>query len=82
MTSDLRDLYQEVIFDHYRKPRNCRALIDANHKAEGYNPLCGDKVTIYLKFADGIIEDFSFEGAGCSIATASSSLLTQARTGM
>jgi nitrogen fixation protein NifU and related proteins len=81
MTSDLRDLYQEVIFDHYKKPRNCRALMDANHKAEGYNPLCGDKVTIYLKVADGIIEDVAFEGAGCAIATASASLMTEALKG-
>ena len=81
MTSDLRDLYQEVIFDHYRKPRNCRALIDANHKAEGYNPLCGDKVTIYLKVADGIIEDAASEGAGCAIATASAAPLAEALKG-
>jgi SUF system FeS assembly protein, NifU family len=81
MTSDLRDLYQEVIFDHYRKPRNCRALADANHHAQGYNPLCGDKVSVYLKVSDGIIEDVAFEGAGCAIATASASLMTEALKG-
>lgn len=81
MTSELRDLYQEVIFDHYRKPRNRRALMDASHKAEGYNPLCGDKVTIYLKVAGGIIDDVTFEGAGCAIATASASLMTEALKG-
>ena len=81
MTSDLRDLYQEVIFDHYKRPRNCRHLDPASHHAEGYNPLCGDKVTIYLKVDNGIIEDVAFEGAGCAIATASASLMTEALKG-
>jgi len=81
MTSDLRDLYQEVIFDHYKKPRNCRPLADANHHAQGYNPLCGDKVSVYLKVSDGVIEDVAFEGAGCAIATASASLMTEALKG-
>jgi len=81
MTSDLRELYQELIFDHYKRPRNCRALAGANHRAEGYNPLCGDKVTIYLKVEDGVIKDATFEGAGCAIATASASLMTEALKG-
>lgn len=81
MTSDLRELYQELIFDHYKRPRNCHALPDANHRAEGYNPLCGDKVTIYLKVEDGVIKDATFEGAGCAIATASASLMTEALKG-
>lgn len=81
MTSDLRDLYQEVIFDHYKRPRNCRHLDPASHHAEGYNPLCGDKVTIYLKVDHGVIEDVAFEGAGCAIATASASLMTEALKG-
>jgi nitrogen fixation NifU-like protein len=79
--SDLRELYQEMIFDHYRAPRNCRALADANHMAEGYNPLCGDQVTVYLKVENGVIEDLSFSGSGCAISTASASLMTEALKG-
>ncbi|HEY3459401.1 MAG TPA: SUF system NifU family Fe-S cluster assembly protein [Casimicrobiaceae bacterium] len=81
MTTDLRDLYQEVIFDHYKRPRNNRTLTKANHHAEGHNPLCGDKVTIYLKVEDGIIEDVTFEGSGCAIATASASMMTETLKG-
>jgi nitrogen fixation protein NifU and related proteins len=81
MTSDLRDLYQEVIFDHYKRPRNCRHLDPASHHADGDNPLCGDKVTIYLKVDNGVIEDVAFEGVGCAIATASASLMTEALKG-
>lgn len=79
--SDLRDLYQEVIFDHYRKPRNCHVLDCANHKADGHNPLCGDQVTVYLKIENGVIEDLSFSGSGCAISTASASLMTEALKG-
>ena len=79
--SDLRDLYQEVIFDHYRKPRNCHVLDCANHKADGHNPLCGDQVTVYLKIEHGVIEDLSFSGSGCAISTASASLMTEALKG-
>lgn len=79
--SDLRDLYQEVILDHYRKPRNSRPLAGANRKAEGFNPLCGDRLTLYLKLKDGVIEDASFEGSGCAISTASASLLTESIKG-
>jgi nitrogen fixation protein NifU and related proteins len=79
--SELRDLYQEVIFDHYRKPRNYHALADANHVAQGHNPLCGDQVTIYLRVEDDVIEDLSFEGTGCAISTASASLMTDALKG-
>ena len=79
--SDLRDLYQEVIFDHYKRPRNRGVLEEASHRAEGYNPLCGDRVTIYLKVEDGIVRDATFEGAGCAIATASASLMTEALKG-
>ena len=81
MTSDLRDLYQEVIFDHYKRPRNNRALEEANHHAQGHNPLCGDKVTIYVKVDDGVIQDVAFEGSGCAIATASASMMTEALKG-
>src|SRR5437879_3147402 len=74
---DLRDLYQEVIIDHYRKPRNFHALGDANRKVEGFNPLCGDRLTLYLKLERGVIQDISFEGMGCAISTASASLMTE-----
>jgi nitrogen fixation NifU-like protein len=79
--SDLRDLYQEVIIDHSRRPRNFGRLEQANHRAEGYNPLCGDKLTVYLKVDDGVIHDAKFEGAGCAISTASASLMTEALKG-
>ncbi len=74
--SDLSDLYQEVILDHNRRPRNFHALADASHTAEGYNPLCGDRLTLYLKVADGVISDVAFEGAGCAISKASASMMT------
>ena len=79
--SDLRDLYQEVIFDHYKKPRNCHALADANHVAHGHNRLCGDKLTVYLQVEGDVIKDLSFEGTGCAISTASASLMTDALKG-
>lgn len=79
--NDLRELYQETILDHYRQPRNLGRLADANRTAEGYNPLCGDKVTLYLKVEDGVIRDARFEGAGCAIATASASLMTESIKG-
>ena len=79
--SELRDLYQEVIFDHNRRPRNFGRLEGANRQAEGFNPLCGDKLTLYLKVNDGVVEDVSFEGLGCAISTASASLLTEALKG-
>ena len=79
--SDLNDLYQEVILDHNRRPRNFHALADASHTAEGYNPLCGDRLTLYLKVAGGVVADVSFEGAGCAISKASASLMTDAIKG-
>lgn len=79
--SELRDLYQEVIFDHYKKPRNYHALADANHIAHGHNRLCGDQVTLYLHVEGDVIQDVSFEGAGCAISTASASLMTEALKG-
>jgi nitrogen fixation protein NifU and related proteins len=79
--SELRDLYQQVIFDHNRRPRNFGTLAGANRQAEGFNPLCGDKLTLYLKVNQGVVEDVSFEGAGCAISTASASLLTEALKG-
>jgi nitrogen fixation NifU-like protein len=79
--SDLRDLYQEVIFDHYKRPRNRHALEHASHEAEGHNPLCGDDVKVYLDVEGGVIRDAAFEGGGCAIATASASLMTEALKG-
>jgi len=77
----LRDLYQEVILDHNRRPRNFHAIADASHTAEGYNPLCGDRLTLYLKVDGGIVTEVSFEGAGCAISKASASLMTDAVKG-
>jgi len=75
---DLKDLYQEVIVDHNRSPRNFHRLEGANRTADGFNPLCGDRLTLYMRVSDqGIIEDVSFEGSGCAISTASASLMTE-----
>ena len=79
--SDLSTLYQEVILDHAKRPRNFHIIENADHKANGYNPLCGDKVTIYLKLVDDRIADISFEGTGCAISTASASILTETLKG-
>jgi len=79
--SDLRDLYQDVIFDHYKKPRNYHALPCANHVAHGHNRLCGDQITVYLQLDGDVIRDLSFEGTGCAISTASASLMTDALKG-
>lgn len=79
--SDLRDLYQEVIFDHYKHPRNFHRIEGADRVAEGYNPLCGDTVKVYLKVENGIVTDVGFEGCGCAISTASASLMTEAVKG-
>lgn len=80
--SDLRELYQEVILDHSRKPRNHHALEMANRHAEGYNALCGDRVTVHLVMEEGIVKDIAFEGTGCAISTASASLMTEAVKGL
>jgi nitrogen fixation NifU-like protein len=79
--SDLMDLYQELILDHNKRPRNRGRLDEANHEAEGYNPLCGDRVTITVLVRDGVIEDVRFEGTGCAISTASASLMSEAIKG-
>jgi nitrogen fixation protein NifU and related proteins len=81
MTSDLSDLYQETIIDHSKRPRNKGALDHPTHRAEGYNPLCGDRVTIEIKIENGQITGVGFEGAGCAISTASASLMTEALRG-
>lgn len=78
---ELRELYQEMILDHYKNPRNFHKLDGANRQAEGYNPLCGDKVTIYVLLDGDTIQDISFEGSGCAICTASTSLMTEALKG-
>ena len=75
------DLYQETILDHSKRPRNHHSLMDANRKAEGYNPLCGDKLKLYLKMEGDVVKDASFEGAGCAISTASASLMTESLKG-
>ena len=80
MSSDLDDLYQEVILDHNRRPHNFRVIEDGQ-RAEGFNPLCGDRVTVYLRVKDGRIEDVSFKGSGCAISKASASLMTDALKG-
>jgi nitrogen fixation protein NifU and related proteins len=74
--SELSDLYQEVILDHNRQPRNYHKIEGAHRKAEGYNPLCGDQLTVYVQLEDGVIRDISFEGSGCAISKASASLMT------
>jgi nitrogen fixation NifU-like protein len=79
--SDLHDLYQETIIDHSKRPRNKGALPHATHSADGYNPLCGDKVSIALQIENGHITGVSFQGSGCAISTASASLMTEAMKG-
>ncbi len=79
--TDLQDLYQELILDHGRRPRNFRPLDGATRIAEGYNPLCGDKVKIFVKMDGDIVKDISFEGAGCAISTASASIMTETLKG-
>jgi len=79
--SDLRALYQEVILDHNRHPHNFRAMPAADHRAQGFNPLCGDRVTLFLKLEGDRILDASFQGSGCAISTASASILTDSIKG-
>ena len=77
----VHDLYQEIILDHSKRPRNCHPMEDANRKAEGYNPLCGDKLKLFLKMEDDVVKDVSFVGSGCAISTASASLMTESLKG-
>jgi len=74
--SDLRELYQQVILDHNRSPRNFHRMDDATRMVEGFNPLCGDRYTVYVKLENNVIKDISFEGAGCAISKASASVMT------
>jgi nitrogen fixation NifU-like protein len=81
LISDLQELYQEVILDHNKNPRNFRSLPDANRSAEGHNPLCGDHVTIFLHLEGDVIRDISFQGSGCAISKASASMMTASLKG-
>src|SRR5688500_12114721 len=81
MFDELQELYQQVIIDHSRSPRNYYKLDVANRVAEGHNPLCGDRVTVYLLLENGIIRDVSFQGEGCAISKASASMMTEAVKG-
>lgn len=79
--SDLRELYQEVILDHHKRPRNFRRIEGASRHIEGHNPLCGDRVTVYVKVEGDRVADVAFEGSGCAISTASASMMTEALKG-
>jgi nitrogen fixation NifU-like protein len=79
--SDMRELYQEVILDHNKRPRNCYVMDCATRSADGHNPLCGDTVKVYLQIKDGVIEEISFQGEGCAICTASTSIMTESVKG-
>ena len=79
--SELRELYQELVLDHNRRPRNFQKLAGANRTAEGYNPLCGDQITVYVRLEDGVVRDVSFQGSGCAIATAAASMMTESVKG-
>lgn len=78
---DLRELYQELILEHSKAPRNYRALTAADHKAEGYNPLCGDRFTVSVQMEGDSIQDIAFQGSGCAISKASASMMTQSVKG-
>jgi nitrogen fixation NifU-like protein len=78
---ELRELYQETILDHSKRPRNFGALEEASHRAEGHNPLCGDRVTVFLRVEGGVIHEVRFQGVGCSISTASASIMTETLRG-
>ncbi len=79
--AELRDLYQEVILEHSKAPRNFKKLANANHRAEGFNPLCGDRFTVYIDLEGDKVRDISFEGSGCAISKASASMMTQSVKG-
>jgi nitrogen fixation NifU-like protein len=81
MTSDLTSLYQEVILDHNKKPHNFRRLEEATQRAEGYNPLCGDKITVHVEMDGDVVKEVAFEGSGCAISKASASMMTESVKG-
>lgn len=78
---NLRELYQEIILDHSKSPRNFGEMLRSSHKAEGYNPLCGDRLTLFLRVENDVVEDARFKGSGCAISTASASMMTEAVKG-
>lgn len=78
---ELRDLYQEMILDHSKRPKNFGELAGANRQAEGYNPLCGDRETVYVRLEDDVLKDVGFRGQGCAISTASASMMTESLKG-
>ena len=78
---DLSALYQEVILDHNRRPRNFAVLKDADHQSEGFNPLCGDRVTVFVKLNGSVVDEISFQGSGCAISMASASIMTESLKG-
>ncbi|MHB8338443.1 MAG: Fe-S cluster assembly sulfur transfer protein SufU [Ignavibacteriaceae bacterium] len=82
MDAELKELYQQVILDHNKNPRNFRKIENANHFAEGYNPLCGDRLNIYVELEGGTIKDISFQGSGCAISKASASLMSSIVKGL
>ncbi len=75
--AELRELYQDIILDHYKKPRNFHRLAHANRQADGHNPLCGDKLSVFIHIEDGVVRDIGFIGAACAISTASASMMTE-----
>jgi nitrogen fixation NifU-like protein len=79
--SDLRELYQEVILDHHKRPRNFRKLEHANRQADGFNPLCGDRISVYMQIEGDTVRDIGFVGTGCAISTASASMMTESLKG-
>ena len=81
MFDDLTELYQQLILDHSKSPRNFRVLPDANRRAQGHNPLCGDRYTIYAKMEGDVLKELSFQGSGCAISKASASILTESLKG-
>lgn len=80
--SELRDLYQELIVDHSKRPRNFGKLEGADYEATGYNPLCGDKITVYLRLENDVVKEIAFHGSGCAISTASASMMTERYKGL
>ncbi len=81
LMSDLRDLYQDLILDHTKRPRNFGQMENANCRADGHNPLCGDKLTVFLDVENGVVKDVRFQGSGCAISTASASMMTESIKG-
>lgn len=81
MNEELRDLYQDIIVEHSKRPRNFRSLSEASRHADGYNPLCGDQITVFLTLDGDVVRDVAFQGAGCAISTAAASVMTETLKG-